>query len=97
MVAIGSWLFLGETISSQRRIGIFLVALGVFFVGRSGRARGGETPMLSDFSIENLPPRRYSAGPKPIHQLRSQRRLDSVQRKEDSRSASCDKRGSDTD
>ena len=35
MVAIGSWLFLGETISSQRRIGILLVALGVFFVGRS--------------------------------------------------------------
>ena len=35
MVAIGSWLFLGEAISSQRRIGIFLVALGVFFVGRS--------------------------------------------------------------
>ena len=30
MVAIGSWLFLGETISSQRRIGIFLVALGAF-------------------------------------------------------------------
>jgi drug/metabolite transporter (DMT)-like permease len=34
MVAIGSWLFLGEAISSQRWIGIFLVALGVFFVGR---------------------------------------------------------------
>src|SRR5258708_379639 len=30
MVAIGSCLFLGETISSQRWIGIFLVALGVF-------------------------------------------------------------------
>lgn len=35
MVAIGSWFFLGEAISSQRWIGIFLVALGVFFVGRS--------------------------------------------------------------
>jgi drug/metabolite transporter (DMT)-like permease len=35
MVAIGSWLLLGEAISSQRRIGILLVALGVFFVSRS--------------------------------------------------------------
>jgi drug/metabolite transporter (DMT)-like permease len=35
MVAIGSWLFLGERISSQRWIGVFLVVLGVFFVGRS--------------------------------------------------------------
>jgi drug/metabolite transporter (DMT)-like permease len=34
MVAIGSWLFLGEAISSRRWIGIFLVALGVFFVAR---------------------------------------------------------------
>jgi drug/metabolite transporter (DMT)-like permease len=34
MVAIGSWLFLGEAISSQRWIGIFLVALGVFFVAK---------------------------------------------------------------
>jgi drug/metabolite transporter (DMT)-like permease len=34
MVAIGSWFLLGETISSQRWIGIFLVALGVFFVAR---------------------------------------------------------------
>jgi len=34
MVAIGSWLFLGETISSQRWIGVFLVALGVIFVAK---------------------------------------------------------------
>jgi drug/metabolite transporter (DMT)-like permease len=34
MVAIGSWLFLGETVSLQRWIGILLVALGVFFVAR---------------------------------------------------------------
>jgi drug/metabolite transporter (DMT)-like permease len=34
MVAIGSWLFLGETISLQRWIGILLVALGVLFVAR---------------------------------------------------------------
>jgi drug/metabolite transporter (DMT)-like permease len=34
MVAIGSWLFLGEAISSQRWIGIFLVALGVIFVAK---------------------------------------------------------------
>jgi drug/metabolite transporter (DMT)-like permease len=34
MVAIGSWLFLGETISFQRWIGILLVALGVFFVAK---------------------------------------------------------------
>jgi drug/metabolite transporter (DMT)-like permease len=34
MVAIGSWLFLGEAISSRRWIGIFLVALGVFFIAR---------------------------------------------------------------
>jgi drug/metabolite transporter (DMT)-like permease len=34
MVAVGSWLFLGETISYRRWIGIFLVALGVFFVAR---------------------------------------------------------------
>lgn len=34
MVAFGSWLFLGEAISTRRWIGIFLVALGVFFVAR---------------------------------------------------------------
>jgi|ERR1700730_5590192 drug/metabolite transporter (DMT)-like permease len=34
MVAIGSWLLLGEAISSRRWIGIFLVALGVFFIAR---------------------------------------------------------------
>ena len=34
MVAIGSWFFLGEAISSQRWIGVFLVALGVFFTSR---------------------------------------------------------------
>ena len=34
MVAIGSWLFLGEAISSRRWIGIFLVALGAFFIAR---------------------------------------------------------------
>ena len=34
MVAVGSWLFLGEAISSRRWIGVFLVALGVFFIAR---------------------------------------------------------------
>jgi drug/metabolite transporter (DMT)-like permease len=34
MVAIGSWLYLGEAISSRRWIGIFLVTLGVFFIAR---------------------------------------------------------------
>jgi|SRR6476660_10642380 len=34
LVAIGSWLFLGEAISIQRWIGIFLVALGAFFIAR---------------------------------------------------------------
>ncbi|MBV9391561.1 MAG: EamA family transporter [Verrucomicrobia bacterium] len=34
MVAFGSWLFLGEAISIQRWIGIFLVALGVFFIAK---------------------------------------------------------------
>lgn len=34
MVATGSWLFLGEAISSRRWIGIFLVALGAFFIAR---------------------------------------------------------------
>ena len=34
VVAIGSWLFLGEAISSRRWIGIVLVALGVFFIAR---------------------------------------------------------------
>lgn len=34
MVALGSWLFLGEAISYQRWIGILLVALGVLFVAR---------------------------------------------------------------
>lgn len=32
IVAIGSWLFLGEAISSQRWIGILLIALGVLCV-----------------------------------------------------------------
>jgi len=34
MVAVGSWLFLGEAISFRRWIGIFLVALGAFFIAR---------------------------------------------------------------
>jgi drug/metabolite transporter (DMT)-like permease len=34
MVAIGSWVFLGEAISSRRWIGILLVTLGVFFIAR---------------------------------------------------------------
>jgi drug/metabolite transporter (DMT)-like permease len=34
MVAIGSWVFLGEPISSRRWIGILLVTLGVFFIAR---------------------------------------------------------------
>lgn len=34
VVATGSWLFLGEAISPQRWIGIFLVVLGVFFIAR---------------------------------------------------------------
>jgi drug/metabolite transporter (DMT)-like permease len=34
MVAVGSWLFLGEAISTRRWIGVFLVALGVFFIAR---------------------------------------------------------------
>jgi len=34
MVAVGSWLLLGEAFSSRRWIGVFLVALGVFFVAR---------------------------------------------------------------
>jgi len=34
MVAVGSWLFLGEAISARRWTGIFVVALGVFFVAR---------------------------------------------------------------
>lgn len=34
MVAVGSWLLLGEAISSRRWIGVFLVAVGVFFVAR---------------------------------------------------------------
>jgi drug/metabolite transporter (DMT)-like permease len=34
MVALGSWLFLGEAISSRRWVGILLVALGVFFIAR---------------------------------------------------------------
>jgi drug/metabolite transporter (DMT)-like permease len=34
MVAIGSMLFLGEAISLRRWAGIFLVALGVFFIAR---------------------------------------------------------------
>jgi drug/metabolite transporter (DMT)-like permease len=34
MVALGSWSFLGEAISYRRWIGIFLVALGVFFIAR---------------------------------------------------------------
>ena len=34
MVALGSWLFLGEAISYRRWIGIFLVTLGVFFIAR---------------------------------------------------------------
>jgi drug/metabolite transporter (DMT)-like permease len=34
LVALGSWLFLGEAISYRRWIGIFLVAIGVFFIAR---------------------------------------------------------------
>ena len=34
MVALGSWLFLGEANSYQRWIGILVVALGVLFVAR---------------------------------------------------------------
>ena len=34
LVAIGSWLFLGEAISSRRWMGILLVTLGVFFTAR---------------------------------------------------------------
>jgi drug/metabolite transporter (DMT)-like permease len=34
MVAVASWLFLGEAISVRRWTGIFVVALGVFFVAR---------------------------------------------------------------
>jgi drug/metabolite transporter (DMT)-like permease len=34
MVAVGSRLFLGEAISSRRWIGVFLVAVGVFFIAR---------------------------------------------------------------
>jgi drug/metabolite transporter (DMT)-like permease len=34
MVAIGSWLFLGEAISLRRWIGVFLVALGAIFVAK---------------------------------------------------------------
>jgi drug/metabolite transporter (DMT)-like permease len=34
MVAIGSWIFLGEEISIRRWVGIFLVALGVVFIAR---------------------------------------------------------------
>jgi drug/metabolite transporter (DMT)-like permease len=34
VVAIGSWLFLGEEISIRRWVGIFLVALGAAFIAR---------------------------------------------------------------
>jgi drug/metabolite transporter (DMT)-like permease len=34
MVAIGSWIFLGEEISPRRWVGIFLVALGALFIAR---------------------------------------------------------------
>jgi drug/metabolite transporter (DMT)-like permease len=34
MVAIGSWIFLGEEISIRRWVGIFLVALGTVFIAR---------------------------------------------------------------
>ena len=34
MVAIGSWIFLGEGISIRRWVGIFLVALGTVFIAR---------------------------------------------------------------
>jgi drug/metabolite transporter (DMT)-like permease len=34
MVAIGSWIFLGEGISLRRWVGIFLVALGTVFIAR---------------------------------------------------------------
>ena len=34
LVAVGSWLFLGEAITLQRWSGILLVALGVFYVAR---------------------------------------------------------------
>jgi len=34
MVAIGSWIFLGEEISIRRWVGIFLVALGALFIAR---------------------------------------------------------------
>lgn len=34
MVAIASWIFLGEEISARRWVGIFLVALGAVFVAR---------------------------------------------------------------
>jgi drug/metabolite transporter (DMT)-like permease len=34
MVALGSWLFLGEAISYRRWLGILLVVLGVFFIAR---------------------------------------------------------------
>ena len=34
MVAIGSWIFLGDEISIRRWVGIFLVALGAVFIAR---------------------------------------------------------------
>ena len=34
MVAIGSWIFLGEGMSIRRWVGIFLVALGAVFIAR---------------------------------------------------------------
>ena len=54
---------------------------------------GGNLKAFSRISLQGvIPPVRNR-----IHQLRSDGGWIGVQRKEDSRSASCDKRGSDTD
>lgn len=51
VVAIGSWIFLGEEISIRRWVGISLIALGAGFIARPLTRVGGENMTLFLFCL----------------------------------------------